>query len=137
MVWQDITLKDYLKVLTGIVLISVSSLLIWTDNVFWNIPLLIGTILLCEHIYTWEEFSVRDILGHEWAGLTLILIVMFSNLNWRVLVAMFSNFDWRNLNLLFPNLHWIALVLLLIGVSINLNFTTPFKNEFKRLKDGR
>ena len=83
--------------------------LLWGKNPLNDFLLTVGAFFLLEHIYTWEEFSFKDFIGHEWLGFVMMIVVIIFNFN------------------------WISFLLLITGVGITLNFKTPFKNEFKIL----
>ena len=38
------------------------------------ICILVGSGLLIEHLFTWQEFNLLDFFGHEWYGIILIII---------------------------------------------------------------
>lgn len=42
-----------------------------------------GAALIIEHIYTWGEFSIKDIIGHEWLGIVLIILGIWLNVNFK------------------------------------------------------
>ena len=111
---KGIELKKYLKVIYGMALIIGASSLLFGNNIILNFILVLGTFLLLEHIYTWEEFSVKDFIGHEYLGFILILIVFLFRIEYTQ--------------------SWIAIFLVGCGITLTANFQTKLKNEFKLLK---
>lgn len=39
--------------------------------------LIVGFFLVAEHIFTYGYISLRDILGHEWIGIILMILGLF------------------------------------------------------------
>lgn len=109
MVRQEIPLPKYLRVVFGMAAIVGAASLLWGKNPLNDFLLAVGTFLLLEHIYSWEEFTFQDFIGHEWLGFAMMVAVIMFNFN------------------------WISLILLLVGIGLTANFETPFKNEFKIL----
>ena len=109
MVRWDIPLGKYLRVVFGMAAIVGAASLLWGKNPLNNFLLAVGAFFLLEHIYTWEEFSFKDLIGHEWLGLGMMLVVLIFNFN------------------------LFALILLITGVGLTVSFKTPLKNEFKIL----
>lgn len=106
---QDIAVKPYLKMVYGLMLIVASAALAIGDNMILNMVLFAGYFLLIEHIYSWAVFSAKDLMGHEWLGLALVIIGIFYYQAW-----------------------W-AFLPLVLGVLLVLDFETPFRNELKLL----
>lgn len=44
--------------------------------------ILLGSFLLIEHLWTWDEVAFFDFLGHEWLGFILIIFGIGLNINW-------------------------------------------------------
>lgn len=55
----------------------------YSKNLYGMISIGVGAILVIEHIWSWGEFSVKDLLGHEWLGLLLIVGGIIANLNFK------------------------------------------------------
>ena len=55
----------------------------YSKNLFGMLSIGAGAALIIEHIYMWGEFSFKDILGHEWLGLGLIILGCVMNLNFK------------------------------------------------------
>jgi len=107
---EKITLKKYLKNIYGMAIIVCALPLLVKDVLWMDALLFFGVFLIIEHIYSWGEFSFRDLLGHEWFGLIIICLIN---------IYQFS---------------LLGLILVLIGCIINVNFKTPFKNEINILR---
>lgn len=53
----------------------------YLKKLFGVCSIVTGGFLVGEHIWTWEEFSFFDFIGHEWLGLILILFGIGLNIN--------------------------------------------------------
>ena len=54
-----------------------------SNNLHVMISIGVGAILVIAQIWSWGEFSVKDLLGHEWLGLLLIVGGIIANLNFK------------------------------------------------------
>ena len=75
---ETITLKKYIKNLSGVCLIG------------------LGAFLLIEHIWSWGELSFFDFLGHEWLGLIMIIVGVGLNISFktRVSIQLIKVYEW-------------------------------------------
>jgi len=55
----------------------------YSKNLYGITAIVVGAGLVIEHIYSWGEFSIKDLLGHEYLGLLLILGGIIANLNFK------------------------------------------------------
>ena len=108
---EKVTLKTYLKVIYGMALValSVGFVLYSWKGAF----LFFGAFLLMEHLYSWNDFTFKDIIGHEWLGAVCLII-----------------------GIIWFKSYW-AIIPVVIAIGLNIDFKQPFKNEFKILWNNR
>ncbi len=58
----------------------------------WNNLLIIGMILLIEHLLVYGRFDFKDFLGHEWLGLILVLIPLIVFKSWTNVIIIIAAF---------------------------------------------
>lgn len=56
----------------------------YSKNLFGILFIGSGAFLLIEHIYFWGDFAFFDFVGHEWLGITLVLLGCILNINLKV-----------------------------------------------------
>lgn len=59
--------------------------------------ILVGSFLIVEHIWTYGQLDVLDLIGHEFYGIGLIIIAFLWMTNWK---------QWKELNLKNPKNWW-------------------------------
>jgi len=70
----------------------------YTKNLFGALSIGVGAFLIIEHIIVWGEFSIKDLIGHEWLGLVLIIVGIWLNISFKTdwsieLKKLFSKFS--------------------------------------------
>ncbi len=84
---QDIELKPYLKLVYGSLFIAVGTGLN-LGGIIGNALLLGGTFLMIEHIYSWEQFTLSDYIGHEYLGLGMFIVGSLVNMSFWGLIPL-------------------------------------------------